>query len=299
MTDAQPLDPTYIAARRVLLDALVALAAQGRAVIVAGAQAIYLRTGSANLTITVAPYTTDGDLALDPRHLNDDPELESAMRRAKFELRPHDDGRIQPGIWTGITRVDDQHYEIPVDLIVPEAVAPSGGRRGARLGIHGNRAARRAVGLEAALVDHGPIEISALEPGDKRRVIANVAGEAALFVAKLHKLHDRVESGRQDRLDDKDAADIIRLMQGTSARTVGRTLVRLCGDEIAGPASTQSIGYLEEMFGRRGGVGVRMAVSALRLGLPEERIEALAVAYTDALVRVVRSEASRHFESGA
>src|SRR5262249_39363340 len=141
-------------------------------------------TGSADLTITVAPYTTDGDLALDPRNLRDDPELEVAMSEADFELRAQGDGRIQPGIWTGVAHVEGQHYEIPVDLIVPEAVAPIGGRRGARLGVHGNRAARRAVGLEAALVDHGPIEIRALEPGDDRRVVANVAGEAALLVAK-------------------------------------------------------------------------------------------------------------------
>ncbi len=52
-------------------------------------------------------------------------------------------------------------------------------------------------------MDHGPFEISALESADDRRVTANVAGEAALLVAKLHKLHDRVESDRDDRLDDK------------------------------------------------------------------------------------------------
>ncbi len=65
MTDIPSLDPTYIAARRVLLEALIALAAHDRSIIVAGAQAIYLRTGNADLTLTVAPYTTDGDLALD------------------------------------------------------------------------------------------------------------------------------------------------------------------------------------------------------------------------------------------
>ena len=293
MTDLPPLDATYVAARRVLLDTLLALTAHDRALIVAGAQAIYLRTGSADLTITVAPFTTDGDLALDPRSLGDDPELEAAMTGANFELRPQENGRIEPGIWTGVAWVGGQRFEIPIDLIVPEAVAPKGGRRGARLGVHGNRAARRAVGLEAALVDHGPIEITALEAGDDRRVVANVAGEAALLVAKMHKLHDRVESGRSDRLDDKDAADVIRLMQATSPRTVGLTVARLCADGLAGTVSTQAVAYLDEMFGRRGRVGIRMAASALRLGLPEERVEALSIAYTGALVDVVRSEISQ------
>ncbi|MGH9307718.1 MAG: hypothetical protein ACRD0I_12665 [Acidimicrobiales bacterium] len=293
MTELSPLDATYIAARRVLLDALIALADHDHAVIVAGAQAIYLRTGNADLTITVAPFTTDGDLALDPRSLGDDPELETAMAGANFELRPQDNGHIEPGVWTGVTWVGGQCFEIPIDLIVPEAVAPKGGRRGARLGVHGNRAARRAVGLEAALVDHGPIEIAALEGGDDRRVIANVAGEAALLVAKMHKLHDRVASGRSDRLDDKDAADVIRLMQATSPRTVGTRIAGLCGDGLAGTVSTEAVGYLEELFGRRGRVGIQMAASALRLGLPEDRVEALSVAYTSVLVEVVRSETSQ------
>lgn len=50
---APVVDPIYIEARRVLLDALTALAPQGAAVIVAGAQAVYLRTGDAD--IAVAP----------------------------------------------------------------------------------------------------------------------------------------------------------------------------------------------------------------------------------------------------
>jgi len=117
-----------------------------------------------------------------------------------------------------------QIYEVPVDLIVPEAANNGGGRRGARLGVHGNRAARRAVGLEAALFDNTTIAISALEESDSRSVVGAVAGPAALLVAKLHKLHDRVDRGTQERLNDKDAADVIRLMQATSPVQVGTNL---------------------------------------------------------------------------
>ena len=81
-------------------------------------------------------------------------------------------------------------------------------------------------------------------------------------------------------------------MQATSARAVGRTLVALCADDVAGAVSTQAVGYLEDLFGQRGRTGIRMAASALRLGLPEERVEALSLAYTRALVEVVRSETS-------
>lgn len=184
MTDRVEIDPRYVAARRVLLDALCALAPHGTAVIVVGAQAVYLRTGPSG--IAVAPYTTDGDLALDPTLLDDEPALGESMRRAGFTLSD------EPGIWDAIARIDGEDVIIALDLIVPEAVAAGGGRRGARLGPHGNRAARRAVGLEAALVDHGSMTISALDPTDQRRVTVEVAGVAALMVAKAHKIHDRL-----------------------------------------------------------------------------------------------------------
>lgn len=44
----QDLDPRYVAARRVLLDALTVLASHGDAIILAGAQAVYLHTGTAD-----------------------------------------------------------------------------------------------------------------------------------------------------------------------------------------------------------------------------------------------------------
>ena len=49
-------DPEYVLARRVLLDALQALGEQWSAVVLVGAQAIYLHTGDAELA--VASYTT-------------------------------------------------------------------------------------------------------------------------------------------------------------------------------------------------------------------------------------------------
>lgn len=279
-----PIDPRYVAARRVLLDALTALAPQAQAVIVAGAQAIYLRTGRGDVAIAVAPFTTDGDLALDPGQLEDDPELEAVMTDAGFELLPREGGHVEPGIWIARTTVDGTEFTIPVDLIVPEGVAAGRGRRGARLGAHGKRAARRAVGLEAALVDNSPMTISPLEARDDRSVVTNVAGVAALLVAKLHKLHDRLASEPEHRRDDKDAGDVIRLMQATSADEVRSTLANLCLHEIAGPVSRSALGYVDELFGRRGRIGIQMAARALRLGMPEDRVEALSVAYTAALL---------------
>ncbi len=270
-------DPRYVAARRVLLDALEALAPHGRAVIVAGAQAVYLRTGLSE--IGIAPYTTDGDLTLDPALLRDEPQLEAAMRAARFrpDLR-------EPGIWLASVTVDGEELIIPVDLIVPEGAASGGGRRGARLGPHGRRAARRAVGLEAALVDHSSMTVAALEAADTRSFEVEVAGPAALLVAKAHKIHDRLGSSRPGRLDDKDAADVYRLMQATSPIEIAERLAELRRHEIAGPATEAAIAYLAELFGRRNGEGVRMATRALRLAIPAAQVSTLATSYIGRLV---------------
>ncbi len=80
MSEGADLDPLYVAARRVLINALVTLAPHGKAIIVVGAQAVYLRIGLNDVAIAIAPYTTDGDLALDPSLLGD--EVESILRKS-------------------------------------------------------------------------------------------------------------------------------------------------------------------------------------------------------------------------
>ena len=277
------VDPLYVAARKILLDALEALAPHSDAVVIAGAQAIYLRAGQGDLA--VAPYTTDGDLALDPRRLTERPALEQTMGEAGFCLQLMAGGHVEPGIWLKSALVEGRPVSVPVDLIVPQAAAPAGGRRGVRLGPHGKQAARRAVGLEAALVGNSVMTIAALDPTDTRSVQAKVAGTAALLVAKLHKLHDRVDHGREDRLHDKDAADVIRLMQATVPAEIAATLAMLAKDDLAGPSTLDAIGYLENLFGRRGRPGIDMAAEALRIAMPKDRVSALCVAYAGSVFK--------------
>jgi hypothetical protein len=116
-----------------------------------------------------------------------------------------------------------------------------------------------------------------------------VAGAAALLVAKLHKLHDRVTRGREDRLHNKDAADVIRLMQASAPIEVAATLTLLARDILAGPSTLDAIKYLDELFGRRGRPGIKMAAEALRLAMPEDRLTALCVAYTAGVLRSLDS----------
>lgn len=110
------LDAHYVQARRVLLDALEALGDQHRSVIVAGAQAIYLQAGPGSLPI--ADFTSDGDLAIDPELLTDEPRLASLLEAKGFDLKELG-GAPEPGIWETPAVVNGTEVKIPVDLIVP------------------------------------------------------------------------------------------------------------------------------------------------------------------------------------
>ena len=66
-----------VRARSALLDALDALAPHLDAVVVVGAQAIYMHTGK--LDVALAEATKDSDVAVDPRVLPDDPRIENAI----------------------------------------------------------------------------------------------------------------------------------------------------------------------------------------------------------------------------
>ena len=276
-------DVYYVAARRVLLDALEDLQGHSDAIIVVGAQAVYLRTGAAN--VGIAEYTTDGDLAVNADRLADLPLLGDRMGQ-RFDHVRGSGGAQQPGVWSQTVEVNGQQVAIPVDLIVPEGIAPPGGRRGAQLGSHGNRAARKAVGLEAAILDNGFITIEALDPDDHRRIESRVAGPTALLLSKAHKIHDRLDpTSRPDRLADKDASDVYRLMQTTTAIEVNTVVPMLLADPRIAGSAARGLEFLRELFGARRGPGVEMAVRALRLGVPEERVRTVCVGFMAAIDR--------------
>lgn len=270
----------YVEARRILLDALFALGPQRDAVVLAGAQAIYLRTGPGDLA--VAEFTTDGDLTLDPALLRDAPTLDELMEGAGFKLAIFNGGP-EPGIWTKPATVNGILAEIPVDLLVPEGMANTAGSRGARLGPHGRWAARKTPGLEAVLFDHDVMRVTALDPTDGRSSKVKVAGIGALLVAKAHKLNDRISGGRPRRVDNKDAADTVRLMQASKPGNVAQTLAPLVDHPTAGVSVRLALEHFQALFGSRAGVGISMASDALRNAMPEDRVRAICLAYAETL----------------
>lgn len=259
------MDELYVIARRVLLDALEALGPHRDATILVGAQAIYLHTGDADLA--VAEYTTDADLALDPDLLEEIPPLEQALQDAGFLPM----GKSGVGVWkTSRTDQDANDVDVQVDLLVPSAVSPGKGRRAARLPGHDDHAARKVDGLEGVLVDQAEMEIGSLEPDtDPRRVTAKVAGPGALLVAKLFKISERKWTARAN---DKDALDVLRILQGIDTETLVASFDRIRADERSTAAAERATELLEELFGTRGSEGSTMAARATQPLMDEDQV---------------------------
>ena len=190
--------------------------------------------------------------------------LEEVMRRAGL-TQAADGAQSQPGI--RLRRVGDELDE--VDLMVPAMFAGAGGRRSVRLPPHDDRAARRANGLEGVLIDNDLMPVRALAPEDGRTILVRVAGPAAMLVSKLFKLHERV--GSTDRLLDKDAHDVFRILTGTDAEDLLRRYRRLLADAVSRGAAIAALGYLSEHFAAGpGAVGSMMAGRAeAGVGEPE------------------------------
>ncbi len=273
-------DPLYVAARRVLLDALEALEQQLDALVLVGAQAVYLHTGEGELA--VAPYTTDGDIAIDPNALQSEPLLEASLKAGGFELK---DGAV--GIWSSSVDVEGTDRVVNIDLLVPDSLG-GGGRRAARIPPHGRLVARKVKGLEAALVDQEFHEIRSFEAGDERRFKLNVAGPSALIVAKVHKIMDR--SDDTDRVSDKDALDVLRILQAVQTDDLAKRLSLLLENGLSSEVTNAAISSMQSLFGATSAVGTRMAVRAAGVLESRETVAASLVALANDLLQAVSTE---------
>lgn len=264
-----------IVARRVLLDGLDALRDHLHAVTIVGAQAVYLRTPDA--AISNAPFTSDGDLSVDPDLLGEEPHLDDLLRDAGFDLLREN----QPGLWARQESFGKQTVPVELDILIPRQLSPGIGKRSAKIPPHGKMAARWIDGLEVAAVDRSLMQVSSLDPADRRSVTVNVAGPAALLVAKAFKITDRLGQAEKnpDRLSNKDAGDVLRIMMTSRPREVAATFATLRDDPRVGNIAAQGMEKLAELFGGAATPGVNMAVSALTGDVPEPRIRTLAPAF--------------------
>lgn len=163
--------------------------------------------------------------------------------------------------------------------MVPEALAGRG-RRSARLPGHGKKVARRAKGIEGALIDNQIREIKALDPNDPRAFRVAIAGPAALLVAKIHKVAERVEA--PDRLVDKDALDILRLLRAVPTRDLARGLQILTDAELSREVAGEALTLGDDLMGSPDSSAARMAVRAAGpSGDPEVIATSLALLWGD------------------
>ncbi|WP_067885391.1 hypothetical protein [Nocardia vaccinii] len=277
----EPFD-LLVRTRTVLLDALDALDEHRDSVIVVGAQAVYLHTGDA--PVAIAEATKDADVAIDTRGLGQDPTIDAAMRKARFEYNRE---QPQPGAWVSADG-------IPVDIMVPEALAGPGkpGKRSVVAPPHNKMAMRRSRGLEAAIVDHSEMTVPSLDPHDTRSTTALVAGPAALIVAKCHKITERLES--PSRLQDKDAHDVYRILVAVPTERLRASFAVLLVDEISSTVTSEAVDHLHELFAAGpDAIGSVMAGRTEEaVGDPEQVAVAISFLASD-LVGVIRATRGR------
>jgi hypothetical protein len=174
------------------------------------------------------------------------------MSAGHFHLRKAPQGGEEPGIW-------ELGEDGPtVDLLVPRSLRPVG-RRGARLGAHGDRAAKTVPGLEGALIDRERSVVAGLAL-DPRRIAMWVAGPAALLVMKLHKIADHLEDGRT--VENKDAYDVLRLLRDVPMDDLASRYSTILNHPSSGPSARRGLQLLRTLFGASEATGSRMAAEA-------------------------------------
>ena len=110
----------------------------------------------------------------------------------------------------------------------------------------------------------------------------NVAGPGALIVAKVHKIWERTTN--DDRVRDKDALDVYRLLQAIPTDDLAGRLARLRDSQKAGEVTAAAIDHLQLLFGARSGAGIELAVRATRAIIDPEELTLTLITLTSDLM---------------
>jgi len=187
------------------------------------------------------------------------------------------------GAWFVSRDIGGVATNVDVDLMVPEAVGGPGSRA-ARLVGHAKHVARKARGLEAALVDKSTTTLGALDAIDTRSFSVAVAGPAALIVSKLHKIRERLAEREQRRLDAKDALDVLRLLRAASTDELAGKFKKLLDTSLSAAVTREALQDLKNLFSTARGIGSQMAVRAAGpLAVADEIAASCAVLTVDLL----------------
>ena len=132
------------------------------------------------------------------------------------------------------------------------------------------------------MVEKRKAMIRALDPTDPRGVEVAIAGPAALLISKLHKIRERITEREQRRLDDKDALDILRLLQAISTEELAEAFRQLTRAAVAAAVTREALTALEDLFAQANRPGSQTAVRAAGpLADPAQIAEPCAILTTD------------------
>ena len=98
---------------------------------------------------------------------------------------------------------------------------------------------------------------------EARRVLLDALVSLAphvLLVSKLHKIGERED--QPDRLADKDALDIFRLLRGIDTASLVKSIRRLEDQDVSRAVTGEALELLLHLFGAPGAKGVEMVVRA-------------------------------------
>ena len=100
-----------------------------------------------------------------------------------------------------------------------------------------------------------PMTVRALATGDDRACQVSVAGPAALLVAKIHKLADRIDADDNRRINSKDAFDVFRLLQAVDAVELIDEINILTAAQVSAEVTAEAMAGFRELFGTPTGDG--------------------------------------------
>ncbi len=133
-------------------------------------------------------------------------------------------------------------------------------------------------------MDRSVLTVTGLAAGDTRATPVAVAGPAALLVAKVIKLGERVADAKHpDRQKDKDAMDVLRLIRAIPAAEMAARMHELRNDPLAGEVTRHALEQFPTLFGGTRSQGVVMATRAAATDIPAARVRTQLTGYVLAL----------------
>ena len=93
-----------------------------------------------------------------------------------------------------------------------------------------------------------------------------MAGPAALVVAKVHKIAERLEGPdvRRHEQITKDAFDIYRLLRSIETTVMASEFGLLLSHEISSRVTSEALQKFRDLFGARSGKGAELVVQHIR-----------------------------------